>query len=195
MKKFGFLSCILALTTCVAGQANEARIADSVQVASATVMPQMEQNVFNMINQNRQNNGLPALIWNNAAATQARNHSVNMANQTVPFGHQGFDMRFATLQRLIPGLTSMGENVAWNQGYRRPGAVAVQSWMNSPGHYANIMGNYNLTGVGVAKDAQGKHYFTQIFVKTSSASIAEEDEEVFGEPQHAISESPQCVQE
>jgi len=197
MKKFGFFTCILALPFCVMGHAKEAQIADSVQRASATVMYQMEQNVFNMINQNRQNNGLPPLTWSNTVAIQARNHSVDMANQTVPFGHQGFDMRYATLQRLIPGLRAMGENVAWNQGYKKPGATAVQSWMNSPEHYANIMGDYNLTGVGVAKDSQGRYYFTQIFVKASSASSLEQDddEEVSGEPLHAISESPRCFQE
>ncbi|MEB3337507.1 MAG: hypothetical protein VKJ46_08605 [Leptolyngbyaceae bacterium] len=36
--------------------------------------------------------------------------------------------------------------------------------MKSPGHLKNIKGQYNLTGIGIAKDSQGKYYFTQIFI-------------------------------
>jgi uncharacterized protein YkwD len=159
---------------------------------AAVVLNQMEKNVFNMINQNRVAHSLAPLTWSDTVAQQARMHSINMADKVVPFGHQGFDTRFATLSRLIPGLTSMGENVAWNQGYSKPGAAAVQMWLNSPGHYANIMGDFNLTGVGVAKDPQGRHYFTQIFVKAGSSIQTDPDSESenFSNPQQAISETP-----
>jgi uncharacterized protein YkwD len=54
--------------------------------------------------------------------------------------------------------------VAFNQGHRDPAAVAVQGWLESPGHRENIEGPYELTGVGVASNAKGEVYFTQIFV-------------------------------
>jgi uncharacterized protein YkwD len=33
-----------------------------------------------------------------------------------------------------------------------------------PGHRKNIEGPYEVTGIGVARNAQGEVYFTQIFV-------------------------------
>lgn len=56
------------------------------------------------------------------------------------------------------------ENVAYNRGYTDPVAKAVEGWLNSSGHRRNIEGNYNLTGIGVAKNSQGAYYFTQIFI-------------------------------
>ncbi|MFM6200937.1 MAG: CAP domain-containing protein, partial [Dolichospermum sp.] len=54
----------------------------------------------------------------------------------------------------------------YNQGHQDPAAQAVQGWLNSSGHLANIRGNYNQTGIGVARNNQGKIYFTQIFLQS-----------------------------
>jgi len=42
---------------------------------------------------------------------------------------------------------------------------AVKGWINSPGHQKNMVGDYNLTGIGIAKNNVGEYYFTQLFVK------------------------------
>ena len=60
---------------------------------------------------------------------------------------------------------SAAENVAFNKGYIQPDATAVKGWLDSPGHHQNILGRYNLTGIGVAQNAKGEYYFTQIFVR------------------------------
>jgi len=41
----------------------------------------------------------------------------------------------------------------------------VQGWLKSPGHRKNIKGDFDVTGIGVSKNAQGDYYFTQIFIK------------------------------
>ena len=52
------------------------------------------------------------------------------------------------------------ENIA--AGY--PSAAgAVQGWSNSPGHRANMLGNYTHMGVGFARDASGIPYYVQNF--------------------------------
>ena len=33
-------------------------------------------------------------------------------------------------------------------------------------HYENIIGDFNLTGIGVAVNEKNEYYFTQIFLKT-----------------------------
>ena len=57
------------------------------------------------------------------------------------------------------------ENVALNDYSRtRTVAVAVQGWLHSPHHLENIAGEYDHTGVGVARAADGTFYYTQLFV-------------------------------
>jgi uncharacterized protein YkwD len=135
-----------------------------IYLSQATSIATLEQKVFVQINQYRATKGLPPLTSNATIAQQARIHSQNMANGSVPFSHEGFQQRFQTIAAVIP-LMSMAENVAYNSGYSDPVTVAVQGWLKSPGHKTNIEGNYNLTGIGVAKSRTGAYYFTQIFVR------------------------------
>jgi uncharacterized protein YkwD len=44
--------------------------------------------------------------------------------------------------------------------------ATVQRLLESPVHRENIEGDFDLTGVGAATDAQGLLYLTQIFVRT-----------------------------
>ncbi len=122
----------------------------------------LERDAFNRINAYRKTKGLTALVWNDAIAVQARIHSQNMANGRVPFGHNGFAARIAATKVLYSGAA---ENVAYNQGYAEPAKQAAEGWFKSPGHEINIRGNYGLSAVGVARNAQGKVYFTQLFIK------------------------------
>jgi uncharacterized protein YkwD len=124
----------------------------------------IEQAVFNKINQYRQGRNLPPLTWNNSISSQARIHSQNMASGAVPFSHNGFQQRVQEIAKVIP-YSAAAENVAYNRGYADPAANAVQGWLNSSGHLRNILGSYNLTGIGVARNSRGEYYFTQIFIR------------------------------
>jgi uncharacterized protein YkwD len=122
----------------------------------------LEQSVFNQINNYRTSQGLPTLTRNATIDNQARIHSQDMANGKVPFGHMGFSER---VQAIGISYRAAGENVASNQGYSDPATIAVQGWLKSPGHLANIKGNYDQTGIGVAANSSGGIYFTQIFLR------------------------------
>ncbi|MEH2162037.1 MAG: CAP domain-containing protein [Nostoc sp.] len=122
----------------------------------------LEQSVFTQINDYRASQGLPTLTRNAAIDNQARIHSQQMANGEVPFGHTGFSER---IQAIGIYYRAAGENVAYNQGYSDPATTAVQGWLKSPGHLANIKGNYDKTGIGIAATNTGKVYFTQIFLR------------------------------
>ena len=39
----------------------------------------------------------------------------------------------------------------------------MNGWINSSGHYANIIGGYSYIGIGVYKDSNGKLYWVQLF--------------------------------
>jgi uncharacterized protein YkwD len=135
----------------------------SYRVAQSTVNTgAIEASVLQQINQYRSSQGLGALTRNSALDAQARTHSQNMASGKVPLGHQGFQER---LQASGVAYSAAAENVAYNQGANDPATQAVQGWLKSSGHLANIRGNYDLTGIGVASNSQGTIYFTQIFMR------------------------------
>jgi uncharacterized protein YkwD len=123
----------------------------------------LEIEVKNLINTYRKNQGLEPLILDPLLSAQARQHSQDMADGLIPFGHDGFQDR-VTASNI--GYGGAAENVAYNQGYTRPSTVAVEAWLRSSGHKTNIEGNYNLTGIGVAKNVQGRIYYTQMFLRT-----------------------------
>lgn len=143
--------------------ANE--ISSTVTKATNIRPTSLEQSVHQQINQYRAEHGLPPLTLDPRISEQARLHSRAMANGKVSFGHGGFKQRIDAINRVIP-YRSAAENVAFNKGYSNPGQQAVEGWIKSPGHRINIEGQYNLTGIGIVKNAKGEYYFTQIFIRT-----------------------------
>jgi len=133
------------------------------QGATTNSVDAIEKAVYNQVNQYRASKGLSPLTVNTRMSEQARIHSQNMASGKVPFGHQGFQQRVMAVA--IP-YSSAAENVAYNQGYSDPANQAVQGWIRSSGHRQNMEGNFNLTGIGVATNAQGQYYFTQLFIRS-----------------------------
>lgn len=119
------------------------------------------------INEYRQQHGLTSLKMDNRIVKEAKQHSIDMATHKMGFGHQYFHNRIDRLHHLIKDSNAGAENVAYNY---RDAQDVVKNWLRSPGHKQNIDGNYNLTGIGIARDKNGKIYFTQIFLKTGTTS-------------------------
>lgn len=97
----------------------------------------------------------------------AATHSQDMAKKVCPFGHTGWDKRFARIRQNVPNSMQAGENVAY--GYKDIDSV-VKGWINSSGHRANILGRYNLTGIAIAYDERHRPYYTQIFANQGQTS-------------------------
>ena len=120
-----------------------------------------EKQIFNQLNQERQNAGLPALEWNEQAAQAARRHAQSLV-ENGQLSHQ-FPGEPSLLERIgATGarFTLAAENVA-RTGYVEDVHPAL---MNSSGHRANILNSaYNAVGIGVAEH-QGKIYVTQDFI-------------------------------
>jgi uncharacterized protein YkwD len=122
----------------------------------------MEKEILYYINQYRESIALPALQMISTASEQATQHSIDMANRSVPFGHDGFDERIDNITGKIGFVHASAENVALG---KLTAKEVVDLWLNSPGHKKNIEGNYALTGIGVAKDTDGVVFYTQIFLR------------------------------
>jgi uncharacterized protein YkwD len=125
----------------------------------------LESRTYRLVNDHRRAIGLPPLVHDARIAAVARRHSRNMAEGRVPAGHDGFETRRRAISKKIP-LRGIAENVGVND-YPRTDTVraAVSGWLESRGHRENIEGRYDLTGVGIARDARGAYYYTQIFVR------------------------------
>lgn len=115
--------------------------------SSKSAMSAEEQQLVNLINNERVNQGLPALKGNNAVANVARGHSQDMMTNNY-FDH--YDLKggspFTRLSKAGIAYRSAGENIAIN------GSVpsAHTAFMNSAGHRANVLsGDYTQVGVGI----------------------------------------------
>ena len=123
----------------------------------------LEAEVHDLVNAHRETLGLLPFGWSEEAAVEARGHNENMVAGVVPLGHDGFDDRVAVLSDLL-ALAGAGENVAWLLRPLDPAADAVEGWLNSEGHRANIEGDFDIAGVGVYEENE-EYWMTQIFVK------------------------------
>ncbi|MGI8495225.1 MAG: CAP domain-containing protein [Pyrinomonadaceae bacterium] len=134
--------------------------------ASASLLS-LEQQAFQIINQQREENGLPALKWNEDMARAARLHSGNMASLKF-FDHRGMDgLTVSDRAKSIASRIwySIGENIAYSKGFSKPVETACRGWMQSAGHRQNILDpNWTESGIGAAIAADGTFYFTQVFI-------------------------------
>jgi uncharacterized protein YkwD len=107
---------------------------------------EFEKRAFFLINMNREENGLEPLTWNESLATAGRNHSADMGCYRYA-SHTGRDGSGPGGRILEQGYswTYFGENIA---GGFESAERAVEGWMSSPHHRANIL-NPNFTEIGV----------------------------------------------
>jgi len=122
----------------------------------------METGILYYVNLHRRSMGLPLLQMNRTESSIAAQHSRDMARGKVPFGHMHFQSRVDLIKKELGPVMATAENVAYGQ--RSPREV-VADWLQSAGHRANIEGNFKLTGIGLARDAKGLIYYTQIFTR------------------------------
>ena len=126
-----------------------------------------ERRIFDLINQARRAQGYAPLMWDAEATRLARQHSEDMARFNY-LAHEGPDGRNLVMRAHALGLSGWGalaENIAYNQGFDDPAGFAVERWLKSEKHRENIMrAGFTHTGLGIAHAADGRIYFTQVFV-------------------------------
>ena len=148
--------------TSTAGSATTASVSPSLAEAG-----DIERRAFDQTNQVRIKNGLPALEWDADVCRMARVHSENMSRLNF-FSHvtpDGLRLRDRARAVGILTYTVLGENIAYNQGYEDPGAFAVERWMASPKHRANILSNeFRAMAIGTYVAADGSVFLTQTFI-------------------------------
>jgi len=129
-----------------------------------TMMLNTEKKIHQLINQYRTSANLSLLKLDERISQIAREHSEAMLNKQVPLGNCGFKERIRKIARFVPN-KSASENVAFYRGNPVSEEIIVQFWLKSEKHRKTIQGDYNLTGIGVAKNSDDKYFITQIFIR------------------------------
>ena len=127
----------------------------------------IEKRAFEQTNIVRVKNGLAPLVWDGDVCRMARIHSESMSRQGY-FSHvtpDGLRLRERAREVGILRYTVLGENIALNQGFDDPGAFAVERWMQSEKHRANILSpEFRAMAIGSYVAADGSVYLTQTFI-------------------------------
>ena len=139
----------------------------SISAQDATKPNDIEKRAFEQTNLARIKNGLPPLAWDGEVCRMARAHSENMSRRGF-FSHatpEGLRLRDRARLVGIIHYSVLGENIAYNQGYEDPGAFAVERWMLSPKHRANILSTeFRAMAIGSFVAPDGSVYLTQTFI-------------------------------
>jgi uncharacterized protein YkwD len=152
----------------------EARLITSarpVVVKSTPVTPvepnDIEKRAFDQTNLVRVKNGLKPLTWDDDVCRMARIHSESMSRNHY-FSHVTPDgLRLPQRARAagILQFSTLGENIAYTQGFADPGAFIVEQWMQSAKHRANILSNdFRAMAIGSFVGPDGSIYLTQTFI-------------------------------
>lgn len=132
------------------------------QPATTGSMSADEKETFDLVNQQRINNGLQALKIDEEVQRVARIKAQDMVDNNY-FSHNSptYGSPFDMLNSFKISYRSAGENIAGNSS----NSAAVTAWMNSSGHKANILNSsFNYTGVGVVKSSKYGKIYVQVFV-------------------------------
>jgi uncharacterized protein YkwD len=137
---------------------------------------ELERRIFQLTNEARRKNRLPALDPDNDLAVKAREKSDDMLknnyfSHTSPEGKTFKDRMLEEKPASFRTMSQAGENIYMGERFdyavdvKTQARLIVDGWMTSPGHRKNILDpNYTHMGVGVA--ARDKAcYATQIFAK------------------------------
>lgn len=121
----------------------------------------VSQQIVARTNAFRASNGRGPLTWNNIITGVGKAYSMRMARGIVPFSHNGFDCRVSLMPKQA---RAAGENLYFDSGanVNNIAARAVNAFINSPGHRANLLGNYTFCGVGVFQNDAGVWYITML---------------------------------
>ncbi|WP_427126439.1 CAP domain-containing protein [Priestia megaterium] len=122
---------------------------------------QFEQKVVDLVNQERQKQGLKPLTLNKKLSDVARTKSKDMMDKGY-FDHNSptYGSPFDMMKQFGIEYTTAGENIA--KGQQSPEDV-MNAWMNSDGHRKNIL-NPDFTEIGVGYVKGDTTYWTQQFI-------------------------------
>lgn len=131
----------------------------AAQVNAKFTYSSEELALLGLINEYRVSKGLSALEKVDFISVVSEGHDMYMIQEGKP-SHDYFQDRFESLRKNL-GAKNVSENVAYN--YSTPQNV-LKAWLASDGHRATIEGNHTHFGIAIRANAEGKKYYTNLFM-------------------------------
>ena len=140
-------------------------------VEKAIKEDQQERAIGELINIERELLGIRSLTWDDSLQAIAKAHSIDMATHGY-FSHDNLVGEGPSARGYKAGYhcrkgnrRGLGENIYFGSLRGKDKLSGpVESWMESPGHRANMLGRgYSRAGIGIYEgrlDGYGKRYFT-----------------------------------
>lgn len=155
-----YIKLIYPQTSSSGGSSNSGATGNTTQTNKDLSKDELE--VFNLINKKRIANGLTALNIDDELQNVARVKAKDMVDNNY-FAHNSptYGTPFNMIKNFGITYKAAGENIAGNSSNQG----AVNAWMNSEGHRANILSNnYNYTGVAVVSSPKYGKIYVQMFI-------------------------------
>ncbi|MBQ4914399.1 CAP domain-containing protein [Maribacter sp. MMG018] len=150
------LFMVVVLLTSCSKDANE--VYEKVALTATT--SDMEEQILDLVNEYRVSKGLVVLEVNSAAKKYATAHNEYMISKDE-ISHDNFLQRASDLSLEINAI-HVAENVARDFDTAEE---VFNAWLLSAAHLKNIIGDFTETAISVDTDAEGRQYFTQVFIK------------------------------
>ena len=157
LRKAPLLAAVLALAAMLAPAGAQARgCANAGVKPNSANLELVRSAVLCLHNAERARHGLPKLRENPRLRRAATSHSARMVgshffDHTTPGGLTMADRIRSTGYTSGAHAWSIGENIAWGSGRLATAAQIHRTWMNSPGHRANILQrSFREIGIGIA---------------------------------------------
>lgn len=153
-----FLS--ITLMSCSGEDTNQIETSQPAITLKGYTHSAFEIELLDLVNQDRVSKGLNALAIINEISYVGSTHDDYMIINGVA-SHDNFDQRVSTLKSGLGAIT-VSENVA--SGFSTASG-ALAAWNASPSHKANLEGSHTHYGLAVKADANGKKYYTLLFIR------------------------------
>lgn len=153
------LLAVLMLSSCTTDSIDDK--AEAMELSLVTVQAKtIEVEILELINNHRLSLGLRPLAELTIVKSVAHSHTDYMVDNDE-VSHHNFFTRSDYLKSNA-GAKKVSENVAY--GYSSAEAV-VRAWIKSEAHKENLEGDYTNFDISAEKNAEGRWYYTNIFIK------------------------------
>ncbi|HMI07871.1 MAG TPA: CAP domain-containing protein [Flavobacterium sp.] len=153
------LALVFTLISCSSDSTEDLAATDSAVIQNYDYSAD-ELALADAINEYRVSVGLNALQTIAHVSYKSEEHNEYMIAKNS-LNHDYFQERSQNIIQVL-GAVKVNENVAYNF---LTATSVLHAWLNSPGHKANIEGDFTHFGISIRENADGKKYYTNIFIK------------------------------
>jgi len=149
-----FLVVAIALMSCSKDNTNEQLGLETFNVV------ELESQLMQLTNDYRQSQGMSTVVFDAVAYTYANEHTDYMISKGS-LSHDNFNSRASSISSETQA-QEVAENVAKDY---ITAETALEGWINSAPHRANLEGDFTHMAISVKKTESGSLYYMQIFFK------------------------------